>query len=564
MSIKRKNIFSYIRLLAGVLVLCLVVRTFNLRLDLTDDQRYTVSEQSKHILAGLDDVVFMRIYLDGEMPVSLKKFRNSIREKLDELSRFSKGKLQFDFRNPSEGDEKRRTALYRELSNKGLVPLSIEETDSEGGSIQRMVFPSAIVNWRDREMPLNFIRENTMLSAEENLNLAMQNMEYEIINTVRRISRTSRDKIAFIEGHGELDDYSLAGVFNGLKEGYDIDRISIDADLASLDEYRAVVIAKPLERWSEADKFVLDQYIMSGGRTAWFIDAVHVHEDSLSSGMLTMGFACEHNLNDQLFNYGVRINSNVIQDLQCAKIKVTSSPPSPDAPPKFSLVPWRYFPLLWTSLDNPITKGVNLVRTQYPGVIDTVGANPRMKKNFLLYSSDKSKVSEAPLFVSLAEIGERVTEQQFDKAHLPVAVMLEGEFVSPFRNRIVSQYLKDSDRTFKSKSEHTKMIVVSDGDVIRNEVSRSFEPKPHPLGFDRNTGQMFGNLEFAVNIIDYLTDDDELMNIKNRTVKMRLLDRLKVAENRSLIIIINTVLPAMAVMLAGIVFAWYRRRIYRK
>lgn len=562
MSIKRKNIFAYIQLLAGVLILYLAVSALSLRLDLTDDKRYTVSEQSKLILADLDDVVFMRIYLDGEMPVSLKKFRNSIREKMDELSRISKGKLQFDFRNPSEGDESRRAALHRELLSKGLVPVAIEETDSEGGSIQRMIFPSAIVNWRDREMPLNFFHENTMLSIEENLNLALQNMEYEIINTVRRISRTVRDKIAFIEGHGEVDDYGLAGIFSGLKDGYDIDRINIDADPACLDEYRTVVIAKPLERWSEADKFVLDQYIMSGGRTAWFIDAVHVHEDSLSSGMLTMGFVCEHNLNDQLFNYGVRINSNVIQDLQCAKIKVTSSPPTPDAPPKFSLVPWYYFPLLWTSLDNPITRGVNLVRTQYPGVIDTVGANPRLKKTFLLYSSDKSKITAAPLFISLAEIGERITEQHFNKAHLPVAVLLEGEFVSPFRNRIVSQYLKDSNRTFKAKSENTKMIVVSDGDVIRNEVSRSFDPKPHPLGFDRNTGQIFGNLDFVVNIIDYLTDSDELMNIKNRTVKMRLLDRLKVVENRSLIIVVNTVFPAIAVLLGGIAFALYRRRKY--
>ena len=564
MSIKKRNIFAYLRLLGAVLILIIVGNYLNFRLDLTEDKRYTLSMQTKNILSNLDDVVFMRIYLDGEMPVSLKKFRNALREKFEELSRLSKGKLQFDFRNPSEGNEQRRASVYRDLTSKGLSHLSIVETDAEGGSIERTIFPSALANYRSRELPVNFIHQNPNLSSEETINLAMQNMEYEIVNAVNQIIQTRRHKIAFIEGHDELDDYSLAGAIARLKNYYDIERVQIDADIECLDEYRAVVIAKPLKRWSEADKFVLDQYIMSGGRTAWFIDAVHVHEDSLSSGMLTMGLVCEHNLNDQLFNYGVRINSNVVQDLQCAQIKVTSSPATPDAPPNFRLVPWTYFPLLWTSLDNPVTRGVNLVRAQYPGVIDTVGAHPKLKKSVLLYSSDKSKVSTAPLFISLSQVDERITEKQFDQSHLPVAVLLEGEFASPFRNRIVNQYLQNSDRQFKAKSSETKMIVVSDGDIIRNEVSRSFEPKIYPLGFDRNTGQMFGNPELATNIVNYLADDDNLMNIKNRTVKLRLLDHLKVAENRNFIIIINTIAPALLVMLGGIAFAWHRRRKYGK
>ncbi|MDR1895464.1 MAG: gliding motility-associated ABC transporter substrate-binding protein GldG [Prevotellaceae bacterium] len=563
MSLKKKNILSFLLLLSALFLLNSLVSLLNLRIDLTEDRRYTIAEPSKKIIKNLDDIIFVRIYLDGEMPVKMKKLRTSVREKLDELKQYPGGKnIQYEFRNPSEGTDEKRDAVYRDLAGKGLSPLTIFENDLEGGASQRLIFPGALVNYKGKELAVNFIQQNQMSATDEaNLNFALQNLEYELINAIQKISRTSKDKIAFVEGHGELDDYSLDGIFMHLSSYYDVERLSIDAIPGILDEYKAVVIAKPMERWLEADKFVLDQYIMNGGRTAWFVDAVHVHEDSLSRGIMTMGFVCEHNLNDQLFNYGVRINHNVLQDLQCARIQIRLT--TPDMSGGFRLVPWTYFPLLWTPSDNPITKGVNLVKAQYPGVIDTVGNNPEIKKTYLLYSSDKAKVSNAPMVISLSQIEEKITQRVFNQSYLPVAVLLEGEFVSPFRNRLISQYVNDSQFAFKSKSQKTKMIVVSDGDIIRNEVRRSgINIEPLPLGFDRNTNNTYGNKDFVMNIINYLTDENSLMDVKNRTFKMRLLDNSKVAKNHNKIVAINTVLPVVVVIVCGIIFLWYRRRKY--
>ncbi|MDR2286756.1 MAG: gliding motility-associated ABC transporter substrate-binding protein GldG [Prevotellaceae bacterium] len=563
MTLKRKNILSYLLFLAGLVLSGIATDLLSIRIDLTEDKRYTVSEPSKRVVENLDDVIFLRIYLDGEMPVYIKKFRSSVREKLDELRRYSRKNIQYEFRNPSEGSDEKRYAIFKELVQKGLSPLTIRENDAEGGATQRMIFPGALVNYKGRELPVNFVKTNQNLSVEENLNLALQNLEYEIVNVIQKISRTNKDKIAFIEGHGELDDNSLWGISESLGEYYDIEAVVIEGANGILDEYKAVVVAKPMERWSEADKFVIDQYIMRGGRTAWFVDAVHIHEDSLSRGDVTMGFVCEHNLNDQLFNYGVRINSNVVQDRQCAEIRIDVSPPG--MPPDFHFAPWTYFPLLWPPTDNPITKGIDLVRAQYPGVIDTVGNNANVKKTFLLYSSENAKVTNAPLIVSLSQVDEKITQQVFNNSYLPVAVLLEGEFNSPFRNRIVTQYINTPGFTFIPKSKKTKMVVVSDGDIIRNDVNRAgIEPVPYPLGYDRHTKYTYGNNDFVVNVVNYLTDENGLMEIKNRILKMRLLDNSKIAYNHTKIILINTLVPPAIIILCGIIFVLYRRKIYGK
>ncbi|MDR1886350.1 MAG: gliding motility-associated ABC transporter substrate-binding protein GldG [Prevotellaceae bacterium] len=558
---KRKNILAYSLFLAGLFLAGIVTDMLGLRIDLTEDRRYTVAEPSKRIIKNLDDVVFIRIYLDGEMPVHVKKFRTAVREKLDELKRYSRKNIQYEFRNPSEGSDEKRFAVFDELMRKGLIPLTIRENDAEGGATQRVIFPGALVNYKGKELSVNFVKTNQKFSVEENLNFALQSLEYEIMNVIQKISRTNKDKIAFIEGHGELDDNSVWGISESLSDYYDIEAVTIEGATGILDEYKAVVVAKPMERWSEADKFVIDQYIMQGGRTAWFIDAVHIHEDSLSRGEATMGFICEHNLNDQLFNYGVRINANVLQDIQCSKIRIDVA--LPGMPPDFRFAPWTYFPLLWTPPDNPITRGVDLVKAQYPGVIDTVGNNAAIKKTYLLYSSEHAKVTNAPLVVSLSQVDEKITQQVFNSSYLPVAVLLEGEFNSPFRNRIVSQYITGQGFTFSPKSRKTKMVVVSDGDIIRNDVNKSgIESIPYRLGYDRHTEYTYGNNDFVMNVINYLTDENGLMEIKNRTLKMRLLDNSKIAHHHTGIILINTLIPPAVIILCGIVFVLYRRRKY--
>ncbi|MDR1056165.1 MAG: gliding motility-associated ABC transporter substrate-binding protein GldG [Prevotellaceae bacterium] len=560
---KRKNITSLLVALAAILLLNFFARYYYFRIDLTSDERYTVAEVSKKIIKNLDDIVFIRIYLDGEMPVTMKKFQQSVREKLEELSNYSDSNLQFEFRNPAEGSEAERDAVYSELSKKGLIPLIVQENDIQGGTTQRLIFPGVIVNYKGKEFIINLVQDNPLYSVEENLNFAQQNLEYNFVSVIEQISRDKKPLVAFIEGHDELGDYDLGDIMLELANYYAVERVTLNGNIGILDDFKAAVIAKPMQKWSEEDKLVIDQYIMNGGRTAWFLDAVYIHEDSLSRGDMTLGLVCEHNLNDQLFRYGVRINANVIQDLQCAVWPVNFAPQG--MPPDFRPVHWPYFSLLIPPGDNPVTKGLNLIRSQYPGVIDTVGLGNNVKKTFLLNSSDRSKITNAPLLISLRQIEDGYSQMGFNQSYLPVAALLEGIFESPFRNRMLSQYNHGQAFDFKSQSQETKMIIVSDGDIIRNDVvRRGSRVIPYPLGVDKYTGQVYGNKEFVKNIINYLADENDLMQIRNYDYMLRLLDKSKVAGNHTLIILVNTILPVMLVLLSAIVFLWWRKRRYAR
>lgn len=559
LDIMIKHVKQFAILVLAVIAVGMLAEKIRFRLDLTSDKRYTISEAGRQTMKDLDDVAFVRLYLDGDMPVQMKKFRTSIKETLDELGRYAGANLQYEFRNPSEGGDEKRKAMYEELTSAGIRPLTIHENYAEGGTSQRLLFPGARVSYKGKQMTVNLIQQNPMFSAEENLNFALQNLEYEIVNTIRKLSGKDEKRIAFIEGHGELDDYEVGDIIKELSEYYTVERLSIDGELNVLDNYHAVIIAKPLKRWPETDKFVLDQYIMQGGKTAWFIDAVQVYEDSLTRGETTVGMLCEHNLNDQLFDYGVRVNPNVIRDLQCARRLINIAPAGMAADLK--LVPWTYFPLLWPPPDNAITKGLNLVYAQYPGVIDTVGRNAELKKRFLLYSSDKSQTVNAPMLINLAQIRDKIEPERFSASYLPVAVLLEGIFDSPFRNRMVAESLGAVE--FKPRSKPTKMVVVSDGDVVRNDVSRrAARTTVFPLGYDRNTNLTYGNKDFVKNIVNYLVDESQLMEIRNRTFQMRLIDKAKVAKYKTRIILANTVLPPILIILSGLIFVWLRRRKY--
>ncbi|MDR2563365.1 MAG: gliding motility-associated ABC transporter substrate-binding protein GldG [Prevotellaceae bacterium] len=553
----KKSLNQFAILLLLVFAFGIFAEKVRFRIDLTSDKRYTLSEAGRQTMKDLDDVVFVLLYLDGEMPVQMKKFRTSVGEKLDELGRYAGTNLQYEFRNPSEGGDENRKAVYDELISMGVRPLTVHENSAEGGTSQRMLFPGAKISYKGKQMVVNLIQQNPLFSAEENLNFALQNLEYEIVNTIQKLSGNKEKRIAFIEGHGELDDSEAGDIIKELSEYYTVERLSIDGEANVLDDYDAVIIAKPLTRWPEADKFVLDQYIMQGGKTAWFIDAVQVYEDSLTRGETTVGMLCEHNLNDQLFDYGVRVNPNVIRDLQCARRLINIAPAGMSA--DLRLVPWTYFPLLWPPPDNAITKGLNLVYAQYPGVIDTVGRNTEIKKKFLLYSSDKSQTINAPMLINLSQIKDKISPERFNLSYLPVAVLLEGIFDSPFHNRMVGELLGAVE--FKSKSKPTKMVIVSDGDVIRNEVSRrSTRTSVYPLGYDRNTNMTYGNKDFVKNIINYLLDESGLMEIRSRNFQMRLIDKVKVAQHKTQIILVNTVLPPTLIIVLGLIFIWFRRR----
>ncbi len=548
--------------IAVILLLNIIMQHYFFRIDLTSDKRFTLAPISKEVMQSLDEPVYIHVYLGGEMPLGLKKIRQSIIEMLDELEVYANGKLQYQLINPSEGSEQKRDAMYHYLYDKGLQPIVVQENDSEGGSSQRMIFPGALLSYSDREKAINFITTNHALSEEDNLSLAIQNIEFELVSAISLTSRKQKPKIAFVEGHGELDEYQSGDIAKELSQYYAIERVELNGEVGGLEEYAAVIVAKPTQPWNESDKLVLDQYLINGGSIAWFIDAVSVAEDSLFNGEFTYAVNNDLRLDDQLFKYGVRINLDVVQDLSCVARPINIAGQSTN----LQLYPFYYYPLLYPEQTNTITKGLNLVTARYPSTIDTVGSKLGLQKTVLLTSSRYSRVQRVPFVLSLSQVvNEKVSEANFNQPYNTIAVLVEGEFQSVFANRILTKYNNGNSFDFVAKGKPAKMVVVADGDIIQNDISyRSGSTRIFPLGYNRYMNQTFGNKEFIKNTILYLTDDNELLNIRKKDFSLRLLDKSKVESQKSMLIFINVALPIILVILVAFIFTWYRKRRYAR
>lgn len=558
MKIKNLVQFSLTILILGLIIYLSSVMYF--RIDLTSEKRYTLTNATRNILRNLEQEVFIQVYLEGEMPIGFKNMRRATKELLDEFRIYSGKKVIYEFINPAESpDQKVRNEVFMELDSKGLKATNALFSDKEGGRSQKIIFPGAIVNYNGMEMAVNLLKNNPLLNHSQNLHNSIEGLEYEFIHVIKNISSDTIYKVAFIEGHGELDEYQVGDITMELARFYHVDRGIIGGKPGILDDYAAVIVAKPREAFSEADKFVIDQYIMNGGGVLWLIDAVRVDRDSLEQTGVTVGLIEQINLDDQLFKYGVRINPKLIQDINCAIIPINIA--FAGQQPKYVPAPWLYFPLLFPLENHPVTKNLNLVRSEFVNVIDTVGGEGRIKKKILLRSSKDTRVVSVPVFIRLEDIKYPPEEREFNKPFQSAAVLLEGEFESVFKNRMISHYIKNQDVDFRDHSIPNRMIIVADGDMIRNEVSvRADRIIPLTLGQDRYTQQTYGNKEFILNAVHYLAEETSLVEIRSRTLTLRLLDKTKIIKEKFKWQLINTVLPVLILVLFGLVNWYFRKR----
>jgi ABC-2 type transport system permease protein len=556
---RRKALTRFISVVLVATVAGYLLSLVNFRVDLTSDKRYTLSKQTKNILSELKDDIYIQVYLDGEMPVQFKKMRRSVRSILDEFKIISGRRLGYDFINTSAGsDMKQRNARQLELINKGLTPVNVQAGDDEGGTTTRMIFPGMIVNYNGVEVPVNFLKNNPALSGEQNILNSIESLEYEMIQTIATLTSDTIYKVAFIEGHGELDEYEVADITLSLAKYFTVDRGAINGRPGVLDGYSAVIIAKPTESFSESDKFVIDQYIMNGGRVLWLVEKVYINSDSLGTGE-TMAMYKPLGLGDQLFRYGARVNPVTLQDMENMVIPLKIL--GPNGQSQIVPAPWPYYPLLVPATDHPVTRSLNRVKGEFVNSIDTVGLDPDIRKKVLLTTTPYSRVLTPPFLISLSEAGLRVPENEFGRGRIPVAVLLEGVFQSVFRNRSIPGVTDGA--TIVPQSKPTKMIVIADGDLIRNDVSVSAgRPVPLTLGQDRYTQQTFGNKDFLINCLNYMVDDNGLMELRSRELKLSLIDKPLVKRNLLLIRLINIVLPVLIVAMAGVIFAILRKRRY--
>lgn len=568
---KRTDILRLILLLL-ILVLLNVLGSFQyFRLDLTAEGRYTLSEPTKEVLDGLEDKVLFRVYLEGEFPSGFRRLSNEAKRMLREFRAYNDN-IEFEFVDPSAGEsEEERQQLYRQLTEKGIegTQLQISEGDQRSSQI---IFPGGVVYYLGREGVFTLLKSQAGASPEAQLNTSVQSLEFELANALRKLQANDRKGIGFVEGHGELSDLETEGIGRVLKESYDLARldlrsfevdsvsgqISIAKKQAQLNRFDLLVIAKPRETFADLDKYLLDQFVMQGGKIIWLIDAVFADMDSLSTKNQALSYPLDLGLNDILFRYGVRLNDHLVQDALCAEIPVVVN--QVNGVPQYEFFPWLYFPLAMPYQDHPIVSNINPVRFEFPSSIDTI-VTPGVQKTILLSSSRYTKTTQAPTNIRLSSLNEQPQPEEFTEQYLPLAILLEGTFTSNFKNRLQPRDGNGEELSLIEESEATAQIVIADGDVLKNQFQRGEALR---LGYDKFTGNQYGNEDLILNAVDYLLDDSGLTAVRSRELQLRLLDATRIRGSMTYWKTLNTALPLVLVVLMGLLLNYWRRRKYAK
>ncbi|MCF8364068.1 MAG: gliding motility-associated ABC transporter substrate-binding protein GldG [Prolixibacteraceae bacterium] len=560
---KQKKFKRHSLALVPVLFIIFVVSgNFLYRIDLTSDKRYSLSGISAEMASSLEHPMEIELFLAGKLDPGLRKLQQEVFEKIAVLNAYSPQNIRVKVTDPyTIGNNEKREEFIDELTEKGIKPTRFRRQTDQGVST-RLIFPGALIRYNGKEAPVNFLKYNPDFSHEANFNHSAESVEFELMSAFQKLMRSRQSTLAFMEGHGEADRYQVYDFAASLSEDFSVTRITPESLNANAEDVDVLVVPDPVEPFPEEDKFFIDQYIMQGGRVLWLIDPVQVSLDSLSKGHSTMAFPRDLNLNDQLFRYGVRLNYELLQDVECARLRVNTAPSGSE--PQFTLHPWYYSPLLVPSDNHPLSRNLNRIFSEFVSSIDTISGNPQVKKEVILSTSPYARTVKSPSTVSLRNIDNPPAREHFNLSFIPVGVLLEGSFTSVFKNRMMETLDVPNNRVIPESSP-TKMVVIADGGMITNKVYYSSNPpRIQELGFDRVSGQTFGNKEFLLNTVYYLNDDQGIMHLRNRTQKLRLLDKVRLREEKAYWQWLNVLLPLVLVSLWGIFYNLMRRRRFAR
>ncbi|MFM7497501.1 MAG: gliding motility-associated ABC transporter substrate-binding protein GldG [Bacteroidota bacterium] len=554
-------------LVLGALVLVNVLVSFvNLRLDLTEEQRYSLHPNTRNLMKSLPDVVFVRVYLEGDFPPGFRKLRLATEDLLRQMRRESQGKLEFEFKDPSaQPDQRTRDELFQQLYKQGLQPTDLQVRGEDQSLRRQVIWPGAMVYFRGQEKPINLLLGGGSGSSPmQVLNASEENLEFALVDVIDKIIRVKKPKIAFSEGHGELEPALVSDFAKSLSEHYTVTRYDLNRTEAVPEDIDLLVVAKPSFYFSDWARYKLDHFVMRGGRILWCLEGVGASMDSMGSENAFMAMPLETGLEDLLFRYGIRINANLVQDFRAAPIPIVYG--SMGGQPQTRLYPWYYYPLVIGDGQHPLSRNLDPVLMRFVSSIDTVTA-PGLAKKVLLSSSDRSRVLASPLRVHLGTATEALEESQFQRQPLPLAVLLEGTFYSAYRKRILNEFALKAVDSLGMKPidsvQNGRMIVVADGDMLRNEV-RPSTGDIYPLGLDRFTGQQYGNRNFALNTVAYLLEDRSTIELRSRTIRLRLLDGRKLKSQKTLWQAFNLGTPLVLLLAFGAWRFYARRRRYTK
>ncbi|GEO04660.1 gliding motility-associated ABC transporter substrate-binding protein GldG [Adhaeribacter aerolatus] len=555
-SRKKKDIYWFLAAIGIVLLLNILLANTYFRLDLTEDKRYSIAPVTKQLLSNLKDDITVDVYLDGDFPARFKRLQNSVRETLEEFRVYSDDRVQFNFIDPSSNtDPERRSKYYQQLAAKGLQPTNLVSAEGDK-TVEKLIFPGGIVSCKGKEVPVTFLKGNQAAPPDEQLNQSIEGLEFELASAIRQLTQTQRKRIGFIEGHGELSMLETADIITTLQKNYDVFRVDLTKvpDLKALD---AIVIAKPLLKYSEAEKFKLDQFIVGGGKALFFIDPVNIALDSIRTEG-TVALPLDVNLQDLLFTYGVRLNGNLVQDINAGQIPMIVGMLGNQ--PQTQLMNWRYFPIINGFNQHPITRNLDALYGKFVSNIDSVRAR-NIKKTPLIATSPYSRVVQMPASINLNEARVPPKPEEFNAGPQVLGYLLEGTFRSVFTNRPLPPGITNV--KLQEQGKPTRLVVVADGDLIRNEVNPKTN-QPYRLGFDRYTGATYANKDFAVNAVAYLLDETNLVSLRSKEIVLRPLDRVKAKEEKQKWQLINLVLPLVLLVGFGVVRYYLRKRKYAR
>lgn len=557
----KKNIVSIALLVAGLLLLNVLGNYFYKRFDLTQDKRFTLSEEAKEIVDYVDSPIIVDVFLKGSFPPEFRRLQSETEQLLEEFSAYNSN-IKFDFINPTE---KGNEAFQSQFEKFGLTPAQVFVTES-GKQSTELVYPWALAHHDGKSVKIPLLKNQLGATSEERVNSSLQNLQYAFADGFKKLATQKSKKIAVLKGNGEYDDRYIADFFATLREYYFIAPFTLDSvatnpekTLNALNGFDLIVAAQPTEPFSDAEKYVLDQFFMNGGKSLWLMDATQMQMDTISGNMFAFGK--DLNLNDFFFKYGIRINPNLVKDVYSAPIVLASGD---EREAQYNRYPWFFSPLSSSANNHPIVSNIEAVKFDYASAIDTLPNN--IKKTVLLSTSPISKIVGLPFPIdfdveipkNLQVVNEGPNPNEYNAGEIPLAVLLEGQFTSAFKNRVkpLKLNVKNID-----DGKPSKMVVISDGDIIKNQLQGN---RPLELGFDKMTNQFYGNKEFLLNTVNYLLDDSGLINIRTRQIAVPFLDPQKTVEQRSKWQTLNLLLPLGLLALFGIAFNFYRKRRYTR
>lgn len=555
----KKNNQKTVLITIAILLLVNIIGTqFYHRFDLTKDKRFTLSDVTLNIIKQVQNPLSVKIYLQGDLPAEFKRLQSETQDLLEEFQARNKN-IIFEFINPLENEEESMDNI-KSLYMKGLTPVNIT-VDDKGKQSQAMVFPWAIAIYDNKEVNIPLLKNIMGASTTEKVIGSVQHLEYSIADAINKITKSKQKKVAVIKGNGELKDIYIAKFLMQVRESYHIGPFTLDSvaknpsgSLEALQKYDLAIIAKPTEAFSDAEKQVLDQFIMNGGKTLWLVEQVTMEMDSLyNDSGATLAFPRDLNLNDMFFKYGFRINPDLVKDEHGSPIKLATG--EQGSATQYQEFNWKFAPQVYPNSMHPIVKNLGGIRFDFANPIDTLKNG--IKKTVLLQSSQYSKKIGSPVEINLNMVEEETSPNHYlNTGYLPMSVLLEGSFHSMFENRV----LPFNQKSFESIGKENKMIVISDGDLIRNQLDKNRQPVE--LGYDQRSGNLYDNKDFLINCVNYLLDDNGLINIRSKDVDLPLLNKEKVYESYTLTQFITIGLPLMILAVFGFLFTYFRKRKY--